>query len=256
MSTLPAIKLNKGFKPKAKTALTPSIDLFAGYERIAGLLAELADAKELLDEKLAEADRLIANAKIIQKGERGPAGPAGGPMGPRGLTGPSGARGEAGYTPIKGQDYFTDSEIREMIREIAKKVPLPLNGRDGRDANPEAVIKAVLRAFLVGDVKLTTKHIAGLEEALMTARSYQRLGGSGGGGIASGDIYQETPTGDIDSANLTYTVLHPITKVLNFAINGQFLHLTTDYTFSSKTITFVTALDSSLSGKPFQITYV
>ena len=255
MSTLPAIKLNKGFKPKTASGLTPSFDLFAGYEKITQFIADLQRKEQILDRKIVEADRAIARAGTLQKGAKGDAGPAGGPVGPRGLQGPPGPRGSDGYTPIKGLDYFTESEVKDMIRTIATKVPLPLNGRDGRDANVEAVIKEVLKALESGKVKLTSKHIVGLDGELTTQRSYLRLGG-GGGGIAAGDIYQETPVGDIDSANLTYTVTKPINKVLNFAINGQFLHLTTDYSFSSKTITFVTALDSSLSGKPFQITYV
>ena len=55
------------------------------------------------------------------KGDKGDPGEQGlqgeqGPMGPEGPAGPKGDQGEAGYTPIKGVDYFTDSEV-ESIRE-------------------------------------------------------------------------------------------------------------------------------------------
>lgn len=71
----------------------------------------------------------------------------------------------------------------------------------------------------------------------------------------SGTIYTETPTGLIDGSNKTYTTLHSIGTVFNFAINGQFLHPTADYTVAGNTITMVTALPASLSGLPFTMTY-
>lgn len=77
------------------------------------------------------------------------------------------------------------------------------------------------------------------------------LTATGGGGTT----YQETPSGVIDSANVTYTTTNTITTVLNFAIDGQYLHPTSDYTFTGTTITMVAALDAFLSGKPFTITY-
>ena len=77
--------------------------------------------------------------------------------------------------------------------------------------------------------------------------------GEGGG---STTFYQETPSGLVNGSNKTYTVTNTITTVLNFAINRQYLHPTEDYTFSGTTITMITALPASLSGKPFTITYV
>ena len=53
----------------------------------------------------------------------GPAGPQGiqGPMGPAGQTGqtgPQGPVGPAGYTPIKGTDYWTDTDKQEIINAV------------------------------------------------------------------------------------------------------------------------------------------
>lgn len=82
---------------------------------------------------------------------------------------------------------------------------------------------------------------------------------SGGGGATT--VYTETPTGLINSANTTYTVLHTITSIFSFAINGMYLHPqdvaagTGDYTFSGTTLTFLSALPSSLSGTAFTIVY-
>lgn len=40
-----------------------------------------------------------------------------GDTGEQGLQGERGETGEAGYTPIKGKDYFTDAEIAEIKQE-------------------------------------------------------------------------------------------------------------------------------------------
>ena len=62
------------------------------------------------------------------QGETGPQGPRGetGLQGPRGETGPQGPQGdtgEAGYTPVKGVDYFTDAEKGEMIQAVLDALP-------------------------------------------------------------------------------------------------------------------------------------
>lgn len=80
---------------------------------------------------------------------------------------------------------------------------------------------------------------------------------SGGGGTISfpGVVYKETPKGTIDGVNTVYTTTRSITSVLNFVINGE--EITSEqYTIAGNQITFVSPLDASLSGKPFEITYV
>lgn len=70
-------------------------------------------------------------------GDTGPQGPQGvqgekgdtGAQGPQGVQGPQGekgATGAAGYTPVKGTDYFTQSEINEIVQEAADNVELPI----------------------------------------------------------------------------------------------------------------------------------
>ena len=51
------------------------------------------------------------------QGERGPAGPQG-PQGERGIQGPAGASGSDGRTPVKGTDYFTNTEINSIKSEL------------------------------------------------------------------------------------------------------------------------------------------
>lgn len=64
------------------------------------------------------------------KGDPGEVGPAGekgdkgdpgdiGPQGPQGETGPAGPKGADGYTPVKGTDYFTESDIAQVREGLA-----------------------------------------------------------------------------------------------------------------------------------------
>ena len=41
-----------------------------------------------------------------------------GPAGQTGQTGPQGPVGPAGYTPIKGTDYWTDTDKQEIINAV------------------------------------------------------------------------------------------------------------------------------------------
>ena len=51
------------------------------------------------------------------KGQQGPAGEQGpqGEKGEQGPAGPQGEKGEDGYTPVKGVDYFTEEELKEIM---------------------------------------------------------------------------------------------------------------------------------------------
>ena len=58
-----------------------------------------------------------------ETGETGATGPQG-PTGPQGETGPQGAAGADGKTPVKGTDYFTDSDVDEIAAAAAEKVDI------------------------------------------------------------------------------------------------------------------------------------
>lgn len=60
------------------------------------------------------------------QGLQGPQGPQGdtGSQGEQGPQGLQGEQGPAGYTPEKGVDYFTDSDISEMVGDVIDELPI------------------------------------------------------------------------------------------------------------------------------------
>jgi hypothetical protein len=60
-----------------------------------------------------------------EKGERGEQGPQGieGPVGPQGPAGETGAAGADGYTPVKGEDYFTEADKAEFVTDVLNALP-------------------------------------------------------------------------------------------------------------------------------------
>ena len=198
-------------------------------------------------------------------------------------------KGENGYTPIKGKDYFTPQEVQDIISHVSQLVKEGkqgnsgkdgrdgrhgLNGKDGRDGvngrdgiqgkdgkngiSPKLEVivselkKSPIKYKDIQDMPDEFADIPGLVKFLK-AGGFRGGGSSGTGTVAI--VYTETPTGLINGSNVTYTTAHIITNVYSFAINGQYLHPISDYTLSGVTITMVTALDASLSGKPFTIIY-
>ena len=65
------------------------------------------------------------------QGEPGPAGPAGpagkdgapGQQGPQGAPGAPGAPGQDGHTPVKGTDYWTETDKAEMVADVIAAIP-------------------------------------------------------------------------------------------------------------------------------------
>ena len=72
------------------------------------------------------------------QGEPGPAGPAGkdgapGQQGPQGAPGAPGAPGQDGHTPVKGTDYWTETDKAEMVADVIAAIP----GGGGGSGLPE-----------------------------------------------------------------------------------------------------------------------
>lgn len=75
------------------------------------------------------------------KGDTGPAGPAGpagqdgapGQQGPQGAPGAPGASGQDGHTPVKGTDYWTETDKAEIVADVIAAIP----GGGGGSGLPE-----------------------------------------------------------------------------------------------------------------------
>ena len=61
-------------------------------------------------------------------GETGPQGPKGEP----GDTGQQGPQGPAGAAPVKGTDYFTEADKKELAAAAAAQVSVPVSSVDGQ----------------------------------------------------------------------------------------------------------------------------
>jgi hypothetical protein len=135
----------------------------------------------------------------------------------------------------------------KVIKGLTDFVTHVLNssGTKGDSSNP---ISILLNNVLI---KSGVSKINFVGAAISQAGDTTMITVTGGGST----FYTETPSGLIDGSNVTYTVLHTINTIMSFAINGMFLHEGTDFTKSGVTLTFLTPLDASLSGKPFTIIY-
>jgi hypothetical protein len=63
-------------------------------------------------------------------------------------------RGVDAINPVKGKDYFTPQEIAQVIAYIESRIRIPKDGvghpgKNGRDADEQAIIEAVIKAIRV-----------------------------------------------------------------------------------------------------------
>lgn len=79
-------------------------------------------ATEVAQSVRDDADAGKFNGPQGPKGDKGDTGPQG-PKGEKGDTGPQGPAGADGYTPIKGTDYFTESDKTELVNSVLAALP-------------------------------------------------------------------------------------------------------------------------------------
>jgi len=153
----------------------------------------------------------------------------------------------------KQKDKNEESLIREVM-ELIPEMPEIKSTTPVETRNKLETLK--------GEERLGWTAIHGLKEKLEELKE-MKVGGKGGGGTSAMGVryalgstaVKETPTGDIDGANTTYTVGRTINLVVSFAINGQVI-TDDEYTVAGKTIEMTTAIPAALSGTSFRIVYV
>ena len=101
---------------------------------------------------------------------------------------------------------------------------------------------------LIGEERLNVKAIEGLEDMLKEFKKEIPLGRKGGGGFSAiaylmHRVDDETPTGTVNGSNKDFDLAHAPspTSSLKCYVNGQRMRITEDYTFSARTISFLTA---------------
>lgn len=140
------------------------------------ILAEVKNIRALAEEIRGEYKRVRSLPKG-EKGDRGPAGPAG-----------VGLKGKDGKTPVKGADYFTESEKAEIIRETLKYIKIP-TVKDGKDAviDEEKLAKDVLD-LIIEKKLLPLDKLNALESTVSSYRhqmAMKQAGQHGGGTTVS-----------------------------------------------------------------------
>lgn len=129
------------------------------------------------------------------QGEMGPQGPQGerGPEGIQGPMGPEGPQGLTGPAPVKGVDYWTESEKQDLVNEIKSEVSgpdLPLERGTGRDA-----LKTTTASLASGNdsLALGSGNIAGANGAVLmglSSDSFYEYTMVFGNGLSAGKKFQ------------------------------------------------------------------
>jgi hypothetical protein len=146
--------------------------------------------------------------------------------------------------------------IRDKVRQIksgidgkdGKNGKNGLNGKDGQDGKdgssdtPEETRDKL--ETLKDDERLDKSAIKGLQEILDELKN--RKVGGGGFSYMAMDIHiidGDVPTGDINGVNKDFVIKHKPNPIASLKVykDGQRMKLTTDYTFSGQTISFVDA---------------
>lgn len=131
------------------------------------------------------------------------------------------------------------------IEQVSKRIPvLP----EQRDYSTEIT---ATKEELLEEIKRLREEIAAIPRGTV-------------GGVSNLRIQQafkyilktEAPTGDIDGANLTYTLSQPIFAILNMSINGETIAQLPNYTIKGNTFVFSSALPAAYSGKDFEVKYL
>ena len=93
-----------------------------------------------------------------EKGDTGEQGPQGeqGPKGDPGEAGPQGPAGADGYTPVKGEDYFTEDEIQDVAQRAAAMVEMPeIDQLDAEKVVFPEDAEDLLTTTAIGNIKLS-----------------------------------------------------------------------------------------------------
>lgn len=185
-------------------------------------------------------------------------------QGDRGIQGLPGRDGRPGKD---GRDGVTVDE-ESIVKRVLQRIPLPRDGRDGRDPQiDEDVVYDLLDRASKKGKKISTKHVDGLEQTLSAMRTqlFSRGGYLHGGGVPSlsqgtgitltpksdggftistsgtggTDVWGEVPSGSGTAFALAHT---PTAGTVRLYRGGARQSVTEDYTIAGANITLNIAL--------------
>ena len=216
--------LEKEFKQVIENAKAESDNTLAGFKRKTIETINALFIKSRVNEKLQIALNEV-NFKIKQADDK-----------------------MAGIKPLEPPD--TDLIVKQVSREAITAVLSQLPPKD--DFNEEISKAGDLIANTLENLseedKLKISAIKGLQDILDELKKIRTTRLFGGGGFSKSAlefhlIDDEVPTGAVNGVNTDFVLNHtpsPSTS-LKVYLDGQKMKLTTDYTLSDKTITFLTA---------------
>lgn len=186
---------------------------FKAMEDMVQKITESAINDLLSNTKMVEAIATIASRKIPPPKN-----------GANGIQGIPGRKGEDGKTPVKGRDYFTEDEVKEIAElarprrgkdyltnsemEIIKSAlkpiagidyPVPTNGKDGTEIEGKDIVQKINDLEITLDKQIDAKHIKNLP----------KMDSGKGVGLSRGGLklrFGVELDGVINSVNTVFTV--------------------------------------------------
>lgn len=154
--------------------------------------------------------------------------------------------GKAGYTPVRGVDYWTKEDVSEIVQNVLSLIP--------KSKSPPNAVE-IAREMKKHPVKYSDIMDAPDLTDLPKLIQFLKMGGFRGGGSSTGPggatPFAETVTGTINSSNRIFTVPTTIVTAQALYLANSVYQPVVDFTTSGTTITMTIAPDISLAGQPF-----
>lgn len=155
-------------------------------------------------------------------------------------------------------------EIESKIPEIPNHEDRFMSLEEGLKNVPPQLMAEEVRdrlELLLDDERLDVSAIKGVDTLI---EKLAKKTGTVVGGVTNARIQQafkyilktESPVGDIDGVNTTYTVSQPIFAILSLSLNGETIAQLPNYVISGNTFVFSTALPVDYSGSDFECKYI
>lgn len=69
--------------------------------------------------------------------------------------------GQDGYTPVKGEDYFTETDKKELVDKVLKEIP------EDEEETGEEIVKKINDLEIKPELQIDAKHIKNLPEQVV-----------------------------------------------------------------------------------------